>query len=160
MPFLKCYVGSGKFYGRTYNDIVSTLDHYVQRGQKIEIPSQDQMETVERVELCFVKAPGIINEHYIHVDVSPELRVSVNANAYGLLLKNIENSGLNQRGSLAKIVTSNFDLNYIPQDLANELTRYDWGQYREKMDEFLEDEIRRLNELGKDLDDKAKEEIN
>lgn len=129
--------------GTEKSQIISTIEHYRQRGQNIVLPDESRISETPSLEIRCAN-PLLSPKFFFKAEVRENIVFDVNANFYYDILEVADNYKILKRGDLYKFQAgiTEFGLYFLPEYIMEGVKEYDWNQHKEivdKWDKVLDD---------------------
>ena len=147
------------------SQITKTLEHYIEEGEKLSLPKNNQIYETESFSMSFI-LPLSSSRFNFKTEIMPGITLSTNANSIWVIKELAKNYTSLRRGELYKFTsTINGDgLYFLPEHVMIGIKNYDWtkhwdllGQWEKVVEGMKSPKIGRLESL---FDESTKKDKN
>ena len=136
------------FLGDEQEQIIQTLTHLKEEGILPELPQTVEMSELEQLTIV-IEFPIVNPNHLITAEITPEITLNVNANAYPYI-SNAAARADNKYGPSHPLVSSANKLWLIPERIMTAIEQYNWEQHEEQIERWLAEHGQIRAQLKKD----------
>lgn len=119
------------------SQIISTLEHYIEKGDKLSIPADNQIYEIESFNVNFT-LPILSSRFSLTAEILPGVKLNTNANSVWMIQELAKNYKSLKRGSLYKFTSgvSCDGLYFLPEDVVISMRNYDWTKHWDLLNEW------------------------
>jgi len=134
------------FLGHSKEQIQSTVKYYISRGQKVPLPKDYDYLCLEKIIIsCF--QPIFSPKHFFNAEITPQVQLEVNANAYFDIQIQLLEYEKAKRGDLYKFVSglpapvigvpkSFTQIFFLPEDVMIAGRDYNWDKHKPQIEQW------------------------
>jgi hypothetical protein len=144
-PNMKVFRPSS-FYAENKADIRMTLAHYMEKGTRgVWQPQDKEIVPTTHVPLTVYESRAVNDDGILEVAVSDLISVTLDVYALDGLRETLRSAqqGALKRGPLHKLGLNPLSLNFVSDDILDQLTRYDWTTVHQHANEIKREHAHR-----------------